>query len=315
MIWQVAVHSRALYAPRDSVTVRSGKMQWPGWLSSRRSTKDGDKESEASVSEEPPYQPKGSWQKPLNSADWSQYTSPQTITVSIATAATTIALLRLYKTFLRRIPNVDYLKPGLFRRRSLYGYVTSVGDGDNFHLFHTPGGRWLGWGWLPGRRVDKMKKLRDKTVHVRLAGVDAPELAHFGRPAQPYGQEALDWLRSFILHRYVRAYPYRRDQYDRVVCTVYRRRWGFFKTDVGHTMIKNGLATVYEAKFGSEFGNSEEAYRAAEAKAKEKKVGMWHEPGLVGKLLGRKRSTESPRQYKTRMASQEKTSKINGHAK
>jgi len=291
-------------------------MPWPSWLSSRSPSTSDDDEREALPRIEPPYKPAGKWDKNLNSTDWSHYTSPQTITVSIITTATTLLLVRLYKTYLRRIPNVDYLKPGLFRRRSLYGYVTSVGDGDNFHLFHTPGGRWMGWGWFPGRQVTKTKKLRGRTVHVRLAGIDAPEMAHFGRPAQPHAQEALDWLRSTLLHRYVRAYPYRRDQYDRVVCTAYRRRWYFFRSDVGYGMLKRGLATVYEAKFGSEFGSKEAQYRAVEEWAKQKKLGMWQELGLVGRMMGRKpTSLESPREYKTRMTKGEKSGKTSDLAK
>jgi len=40
-----------------------------------------------------------------------------------------------------------------------------VGDGDNFRLFHTPGGRLGGWEWFPGRMIPKEKKaLQDKTV-------------------------------------------------------------------------------------------------------------------------------------------------------
>jgi len=180
--------------------------------------------------------------------------------------------------------------------------VTSVGDADNFRLFHTPGGRLTGWGWLPGRRVhDDKKWLKDKTVHVRIAGVDAPELAHFGREAQPYSQEALDFLKAHVLHRHVRARPYRKDQYERVVCGVTLRRWLFFRTDLGLEMLKAGMATVYEAKFGSEFGELEERYRAAEKRARERKVGMWQKPGFVGKMLGRKDAFESPRQYKERM--------------
>lgn len=284
-------------------------MSWPDWLSRPAKSAD-DRKREASAHDEPPYQPAGSWEKNLNQTDWSHYTSPQTITASIVTTAATLALIHLYKTYLRRIPTVDYLKPSLFRRRSLFGYVTSVGDGDNFHLFHTPGGRWLGWGCFPGRHVANMKKLKGKTISIRLAGVDAPELAHFGKPAQPYGQEALDWLRSTILHRYVRAYPYRRDQYDRVVCTVYQRRWLFFKTDVGYQMLQQGLATVYEAKNYSEFGGKEEQYRAAEARAKERKIGIWQEPGLIGKMLGRQKSVESPREYKTRTATPGRNGKI-----
>ena len=169
----------------------------------------------------------------------------------------------------------------------------------------------MGWGWL--RQIGQSKKMKngkkrigstEGTLHVRIAGVDAPEMAHFGRPEQPHSKEALEWLKSFILQKRVRVYPYRRDQYDRVVCTVVRRRWLVWKQDVGLTMLKRGLATVYEAKFGSEFGGSEDAYREAEAKAKAKKVGMWVEPGMVAKMLGKSsKPLESPREYKTRMSS------------
>lgn len=289
-------------------------MQWPTWAFWRPKSESNGKPQHRDNPPEPSHNASStpelpaSWQSNLTKTDWlqSHYTTNQTIAISIATTATTLALIRLYKTYLRRIPSVDYLKPEFFRRRSFFGYVTRVGDGDNFHLYHTPGGRLLGWGWL--RRVHNLKgeKLKGKTMHVRIAGVDAPEAAHFGRPAQPYSQEALDWLRSFVLHKFVRVYPYRPDQYGRVVCSAYRRRWLFFKFDVGLNMLKQGLATVYEAKFGSEFGNNEEQYRAAEERAKQKKIGMWQGTGLVGRMLGRNSSLESPREYKTRHAQQEK---------
>lgn len=40
-----------------------------------------------------------------------------------------------------------------------------MGDGDGFRLFHTPGGRMLGWGWFPGRKipVDRVG-LKENTV-------------------------------------------------------------------------------------------------------------------------------------------------------
>lgn len=80
-----------------------------------------------------------------------------------AAAALSMGLLAFYQAYLRRIPAVDHIAPGFYRRRSLFGKVTSVGDGDGFHLFHTPGGRLAGWGWL--RRVPKdKKKLKGKTV-------------------------------------------------------------------------------------------------------------------------------------------------------
>ena len=121
--------------------------------------------------------------------------------------------------------------------------------------------------------------------------MDAPELAHFGRPSQPFSQEALNWLTTYVLHRRVRAYLYKKDQYDRAVATVYVWRW-LLRRDVGLQMLKRGLATVYEAKTGAEFGNLESKYRKAEQWAKLKRKGMWG---------GNPKNFESPRDYKSRM--------------
>ncbi len=143
-------------------------------------------------------------------------------------------------------------------------------------------------------------------LHIRIAGVDAPELAHWGREAQPYSKEALELLTGLIHNRRVRAQLYRRDQYDRIVAQVYVRKW-FLKKDVGLEMLKAGLATVYEAKSGAEFGTSEKQYRAVEQQAKERKVGMWSKPGLLQRLAGAKaKAPESPREYKTRHTAAEK---------
>jgi len=97
----------------------------------------------------------------------------------------------------------------------------------------------------------------------------------------------------------VRAYIYKRDQYDRVVATVYvRKGLGLVRKDVGFEMVKVGLATTYEAKTGAEFGGPvmEKRYKEAEANAKARKAGLWVQ----------KKGYESPRDYKTRMAELEK---------
>jgi endonuclease YncB( thermonuclease family) len=273
-----------------------------------------------------------SWADVLEPANWSwsSLTEPNTLIPSIVFTVTTVSALRIYKTYLRRIPSVNHIKPDYFRRRSLFGRVTSVGDADNFRLFHTPGGRIAGWGWLPWKRVPNTKKdLVNKTVSfnnftiisqslhpnlmlivskipIRLAGIDAPELAHWGREAQPYSKEAHEWLIQYILNRRVRVSIYRRDQYDRVVAQVHIRKW-LRKRDVGLEMLKTGLATVYEAKTGSEFGQFEQQYRDAEEKAKANKVGMWTRTSILGRLRGESTaSLESPREYKNRHATAEK---------
>ena len=64
-------------------------------------------------------------------------------------------------------------------------------------------------------------------------------------------------------------------------------------------MLRNGLATVYETKFGSEFGRYEK-YRKAEHRAKERSVGMWAKPGLLERWLKGKGGgeVETPRAFK-----------------
>lgn len=76
------------------------------------------------------------------------------------------------------------------------------------------------------------------------------------------------------------------------MATVFVRRF-LVRRDVGKEMLKAGMATVYEAKMGAEFGDFEESYREVEEVARKKKRGMW-----AGKMA----DYESPRAYKTRTA-------------
>ncbi|KAF8245938.1 SNase-domain-containing protein [Wilcoxina mikolae CBS 423.85] len=224
------------------------------------------------------------------------YTSPEFIIACIAASTSALLGAHVYRNYVRRIPTASHISPRLLRRRSLFGHVTSVGDGDNFRVFHTPGGRLLGWGWLPGRKIPTARKdLKDQTVHVRLAGIDAPECAHFGNKAQPYSAEALAWLKAYVGDRRVRAYLHSKDQFDRVVATVKVRR-GLQRRDVGLEMLKAGMATVYEAKTGAEFGNMRSQYEEAEARAKRMKVGLWRQP---------KRLRVSPHEYKQALKQQQ----------
>lgn len=88
----------------------------------------------------------------------------------------------------------------------------------------------------------------------------------------------------------MRAYVYKKDHYDRIVASVFVRRW-LIRRNVGLEMVKAGLATRYEAKTGGEYGGNKAALEKAEAKAKRKKLGMWS---------GKKKDFESPRDYKTK---------------
>ncbi|KAL1970513.1 hypothetical protein VTN77DRAFT_4157 [Rasamsonia byssochlamydoides] len=245
------------------------------------------------------------WNSILNATDWAHFTEPRNLIPTILLTSGVLFAVHVRRRFLRRIPEAKDISPSYFRRRSLLGWVTSVGDGDNFRMYHTPGGRLAGWGWLPWKKIPMSKKeLKYRTIHIRLAGVDAPELPHFGRPAQPFSHEAHAWLTSFLLHRRVRAYIHRADQYQRVVATVYVRRLldfpPFRRRDVSYEMLKRGLATIYEAKTGVEFGGEERErkYREAEQLAKKQGIGLWKD----FRRRGGKKNWESPREYKTRMA-------------
>jgi len=174
--------------------------------------------------------------------------------------------------------------------------VTSVGDSDNFRFYHTPG---LGWRWpLKFRRIPSTAKdLKDKTLHIRIAGVDAPEAAHFGRPSQPYSEESLAWLRERILGKPVYCQLLRRDQYSRVVSIVtlpprlLPASWVSGKS-LSLEMLKAGWVTTYE-QAGAEYGKwGKEEFLRVENEAKAARRGMW----ANGTTL------ESPSEFKRRHA-------------
>lgn len=115
-----------------------------------------------------------------------------------------------------------------------------VGDADNFRMYHTPGPFWrwpLRLRHLPvtpkgtsrrciylvgNSRTDfdaRTEGLQDQTLHIRIAGVDAPEAPHFGKPGQDGAAMVLHWLTSQIHGKTVWVELYRKDQYNRVVRT------------------------------------------------------------------------------------------------
>lgn len=106
-----------------------------------------------------------SWPDSLRSSEVGPLEAAKAWAPMVGFSLVGLAALQLYANYLRRIPGAAYVRPNFFRNRSLYGKVTSVGDGDNFHLFHTPGGKAVGWGWL--RKVpESRKELKGRTVRI-----------------------------------------------------------------------------------------------------------------------------------------------------
>ncbi|POW23471.1 hypothetical protein PSHT_00139 [Puccinia striiformis] len=206
-----------------------------------------------------------------------------------------------YKKYFHRIRSADYVTPIFVpfydaSRNENEGICDQAGDADNFRLYHTPG---FGWNWLrsvPKKRAD----LKDMTIHIRLAGVDAPELAHFGNPAQPFSKEALEYLTSLVNQRKVTVDLISKDRYNRIVGMAFVRRWRFlpFKQNVSLAMVEKGLATVYRSA-GAEYGRYLSQLERAETIAKSKKLGMWS--------LGSS-EFESPRDYKLKHSSSSSSS-------
>ncbi|KAF9961304.1 putative endonuclease lcl3 [Mortierella alpina] len=200
---------------------------------------------------------------------------------SVVFGVSTAAVV-LYRTRLRRIPSAAFLTPhALQGKRVLRGKVTSVGDSDNFRFYHTPGGILAGWGWL--RHVPSTaKELKNQTLHIRIAGVDAPEGAHFGMPAQPFSQESLEWLRKELKGKTVLVKPFAKDRYERVVSMAWYPRFLPFlpKKNVSVEMLKVGYGQIYR-QAGSEYGGMLKEFEKLEAKAKSRKIGIWSQKDMV----------------------------------
>ncbi|KAG0277083.1 putative endonuclease lcl3 [Linnemannia exigua] len=192
------------------------------------------------------------------------------------------AAVVFYRRNLRRIPSAAYLTPNMLKgRRVLKGKVTSVGDSDNFRFYHTPGGIWAGWGWL--RHVPKgTKALKDQTLHIRIAGVDAPEGAHFGMPAQPFSTESLAWLRKELMGKTVTVQPYAKDRYERVVSMAWYPSFLPLlpKKNVSKEMLKVGYGQIYR-QAGSQYGGLLKEFERIEKKAKANKIGIWSQKDMV----------------------------------
>ncbi|KAF9476914.1 SNase-domain-containing protein [Pholiota conissans] len=220
------------------------------------------------------------------------------MTFTLGSVATLSSVL-MYKRYGRRIRHSEWVTPKLLtRKRWLKGVVTSVGDADNFRFFHTP--TFGGYSWpLKFRRIPSLSKdLKNETLHIRIAGVDAPEAGHFGKPPQPYAAESLAWLRNRILGKKVYVQLLRKDQYSRIVAQVYLTPrilpgFLFYGKNLPVEMLKAGWAVIYE-QAGAEYGKlGKEGYLRLEAQAKAARRGMWKD-GV---------NAETPAQYKLRHAS------------
>lgn len=260
-----------------------------------------------------------------------QILHPKVLILSVILTGSILTTYTLFNRYLKQYTKVTEIPSRVFKKEYLYGKVTSVGDGDNFHFFHTPGGYLGGWGWLraapelirlPPTEITTRQKVKPEenftwlrsifskneknseyylnlhvpyrnkrnlpTLSIRLCGVDAPERAHFGNPAQPFSEEALIWLRHTLLGKNIWIKPLSLDQYGRCIAKVQYWTWHGWE-NVSLEMIKNGLGVVYEGNTGAEFDGEKDLFKYHENVARKYKKGIWS-----------LRNLETPGEYKKR---------------
>ena len=143
--------------------------------------------------------------------------------------------------------NVANAKP----YNEITGTVTRVSDGDTLTI-----------------KTDKKK-----TITVRLARIDAPEISHYGKPAQPYGIEARDWLKEVARGEPVTVQIDTVDKYGRSVGTVFMGN-----ENLNAIMVEDGYAWVYD-QYAQDVQGA--GLNELEQVAREKKKGLWQDANPI----------------------------------
>ncbi len=100
-----------------------------------------------------------------------------------------------------------------------------------------------------------------RTSEIRLAGIDAPELA------QPWGIQSRSGLRRIVLGKEVTVEVTDRDRYGRLVGKVWQG-----KAYVNAAMTLSGNAWAFDRYL------KDDAIRAGHNEAKRRKIGLWSQP-------------------------------------
>ena len=141
-------------------------------------------------------------------------------------------------------------KAEFYTVHTIVGTVTNVSDGDTLTV-----------------------KTKNKNQIVRLSRIDAPEISHYGKPAQPYGIEARDWLREVVKGEKVVVYDDGSDKYGRMIGTV---KMG--NENINALMVEDGYAWVYDQYAQDVHGA---ALNELESVAREKRKGLWQDTNPI----------------------------------
>ncbi|MEP3478231.1 MAG: thermonuclease family protein [Fuerstiella sp.] len=105
---------------------------------------------------------------------------------------------------------------------------------------------------------------------IRLLGIDAPEVAHHGSKAQPFGNESRDWLRARLSNQSVKlTFEHRQqDHYGRTLAWVW----------LNNKLINQASLQTGHSKLLAKYGlplDLEEGLRNAAAEARVQQLGLW----------------------------------------
>mmetsp|Transcript_10103 Transcript_10103/g.14059 ORF Transcript_10103/g.14059 Transcript_10103/m.14059 type:complete len:301 (-) Transcript_10103:24-926(-) len=177
---------------------------------------------------------------------------------------------------MRMYPTARDVPERLIRQQGwISGIVETVPDGDGFRLTHTPlVGISLNLPPPFGSLGDPSKRrLSERTISVRLYGVDAPEMGKFGHTNQPFAVKSKKYLESQILGKKVHVQTLSRDQYGRIIGRTKVGMWPF-RSDPSEGLLKEGLAEVYRGR-GAQYAGNEARLEGYEDTAKRAGKGMW----------------------------------------
>ena len=107
-------------------------------------------------------------------------------------------------------------------------------------------------------------------LKIRLADIDAPEIAHAGmggpQKSQPYGRASTDALKRLVLHKLVEVDTLAIDKYGRTVALLHDGAM-----NINEEMVRRGMAWEYSHY------HSDRRYIALQQEAQQVKRGLWQQ--------------------------------------
>ncbi len=134
----------------------------------------------------------------------------------------------------------------------LTGKVVRVSDGDTVNLL-----------------------VENKQERIRLASIDAPETAHgSSQPGQPFGEASRKNLAQYVAGKTLTVVCFEKDHYDRHICDI-----PVDGTTANRLQVEQGFAWANQQAKGKFL--RDKSLVDLEKSARQKKLGLWAEPGAV----------------------------------